>query len=574
MEQSDPLPSEPVRPARPARSERPRLPAWRTGHPGLWLAIGLALALKLILELSGVITFNSDEGVMTVMSRHILRGELPIFHYGQSYMGTVENFLMALVFGFFGQSVFTARIGAIVLYSAGVVGTTYLLAWRLSNSRFAATAAALLVALPPVMITLYTSVSLGAWIAILVLNHLVFWLGLEILTGRKSAFGWWLLAGIVSGVGWWELPIIAASMGPIFLLGIIRFRRRLPWGKLAGAAGGFLIGASPWILALITRWQYMWRDMMAVRLSTATSADPLLGHLSGRVLSALFLNLPALFGLRPSWSMEWMLLPVGLLVIAFYLGALVHGVRVARSGSEPDLRRMAAASLVGAWVLILAVFIPSPFAVDPSGRYIMVLYPPAVVLAADWLSRWRSGRPGTPHPAAAWGAPIVLVALLAYNLAGITRSALKAPPGLTTQFTQIAHIPHDHDDDLVAFLDSIGVDRGYSNFWVTFRFAFLTQERIILAPALPFKEDLSYTTRDNKYPPYMEMAHAADEVVYVTSNHPRLDEAMRERLAALGIRYREKSIGPYTVFYDLPRPVTPEELGPFGEVTGFEIYEP
>jgi predicted membrane-bound mannosyltransferase len=116
-------------------SPLPRLPAWVRGHPGLWLAMGLALALKLILELSGVITFNSDEGVMTVMARHILRGELPIFHYGQSYMGTVENFIMALVFGLFGQSVFTARIGVIVLYSVGVVGTTYLLAWRLTESR-------------------------------------------------------------------------------------------------------------------------------------------------------------------------------------------------------------------------------------------------------------------------------------------------------------------------------------------------------------------------------------------------------------------------------------------------------
>ena len=540
----------------------------------MWLAITLALLLKLALQLSGVITFNSDEGVMTVMARHILQGQLPVFHYGQSYMGTVENFLMALVFVLFGQSVFTARIGVVVLYAVFGVGTTYLLAWRVTEHRFAATAAALLVALPPVMITLYTSVSLGAWIAILVLNNLVFWLGWDILTERKRALGWWLLAGFVSGVGWWELPIIAASVGPLAILGIVRFRRRIPWVNLTGTAAAFLVGASPWIIALASRAQYMLGDLIGVRLSTATSGDPMVSHLAGRVVSTLFLNLPALFGLRPSWSMEWVALPVGLLVVSFYIGALAHGVRVARSASEPDYRRTAVTSLLGAWILIMAVFIPSPFAVDPSGRYIMLLYPPAAILASDWLARVQRGDLALPRLAAKWAAPVVLASLLLYNLVGNVRSALKNPPGLTTQFTQIAHIPHDYDEALITFLDSIHVDRGYSNFWVTFRFAFLTQERIILAPALPFKEDLSYTTRDNKYPPYMAMAREADEVVYVTSNHPRLDEAMRDRFAELGINFREEAVGPFTVFYDLPYPITPQELGPFGEVTGFEIYGP
>lgn len=558
----------------PARPKSRRLSAWIRSHSGLWLAISLALALKLALQLSGVITFNSDEGVMTIMSRHILRGELPVFHYGQSYMGTVENFLMALMFRLFGESVFTARIGVIVLYAVCVVGTTYLLAWRVTEDRFGAIAAALLVALPPVMITLYTSVSLGAWVAILLLNNLIFWLGWDILTGRKGALGWWLLAGFISGVGWWELPIIAASVVPLAILGILQFRRRIPWVNLAGTVIAFLAGASPWILAFASRTQYMLGDLFGVRLRTATSADPLVSRLAGRVISALFLNIPALFGLRPSWSMEWVALPAGLLVLSFYLGALVHGARVARSASEPDYRRIAATSLMGAWILIMAVFIPSPFALDPSGRYIMLLYPPAVILASDWLARARRGAFLWPQRVAHSAPPAILIFLLTYNLLGSVRSALKNPPGLTTQFTQIAHIPHDYDGELIAFLDSIHVDRGYSNFWVTFRFAFLTQERIILAPALPFKEDLSYTTRDNKYPPYMEMAHAADKVVYVTSNHPRLDEALRDRFAGLGITYREKAIGPYTVFYDLPYPVTPEELGPFGKVSGFEIYGP
>jgi hypothetical protein len=84
---------------------------------------------------------------------------------------------------------------------------------------------------------------------------------------------------------------------------------------------------------------------------------------------------------------------------------------------------------------------------------------------------------------------------------------------------------------------------------------------------------MSYTTLDNKYPPYTDMVREADEVVYVTANHPALDEAIRVRFDEMGIAFKEESVGPYTVFYDLPYPVTPEELGPFGEVTAQETYD-
>nr|MBN1228489.1 hypothetical protein [Anaerolineae bacterium] len=556
----------------PARSDH-GVKRYLSSHAGLLLAVVLALALKLALELSGAITFNSDEGVMTVMSRHILRGEFPIFHYGQSYMGTVENLLMAASFLILGQTVFTARIGVILLYSLGVVGTTYWLSYRISQNRFAATAAALLVAIPPVMITLYTSVSLGAWIAILVIDNLVYYLGWDILTGGKTGLGWWVLVGLLAGVGWWELPITAASFGPLTLQGLWRYRKNLPWLKVAALSVAFLVGAAPWLYALATRARYMFGDLIGVRLTAATAGDPVTSGLPARLMSALLLNIPALFGLRSSWSMEWNLLPAGVLVIAFYIGVLVYGIRVVFNQGAAGYRKVAFISLLGGWLLIMVIFTPSPFAIDPSGRYIMLLYPPAVMIAGDLLGRIRSGETSLPEKRGKWLGPVILGCLVTYNLYGTVRAALNNPPGLTTQFTEIAHIPHNHDEELIEFLDSLGNDRGYSNFWVTFRFAFLTGERVILAPALPYKQDLSYTYRDNKYPPYMEMVEEAEQVVYVTSNHPALDAAIRARLDELGLFHREERIGPYTVFYDFPYPVSPEELGPFGIVTGNEIYE-
>jgi hypothetical protein len=53
----------------------------------------------------------------------------------------------------------------------------------------------------------------------------------------------------------------------------------------------------------------------------------------------------------------------------------------------------------------------------------------------------------------------------------------------------------------------------------------------------------------------------AREVVYVTSIHPALDALLAERLAAAGLQFLERQIGPYHIFYRLSRHITPQELG-------------
>ncbi len=542
-------------------------------HPGLWLALAAALALKLVILLTGHVTFNSDEAIMSLMARHILQGEHAVFYWGQAYMGTLHSYLMAPIFALLGETVVTSRLVPLAVHLA-VVATTYVLAWRVGEDRFGAAAAALLVALPPVMVTLYTTVSIGAWVEILLLNNLIWLVGWGVLAGHRQAAGWWALAGFLVGVGWWELPIIVTSAAPLAALGAWRFRRRMPWGMVATLAVAFLVGATPWIIGLAAAPADLLADAGGVRLRSAFAGDEAVTGWGGRAVSVLLFNLPALFGLRPSWSLEWIALPAGLLVIAFYVLVFWQAARRLGAGRETEYRRIAFGSLLSGWVLILTLLAASPFASDPSGRYIAVLYPPAAILAGEWLGLARRGEVNWLHGAGRWAAPAVLVGVLAYNLAGVARSMAWDPPGLTTQFAPIAHIPHDHDEELIDFLDSLGVDRGYGNFWITFRFAFLTGERIIIAPLLPYKEDMSYDYLDDKYPPYSEMVRRAERVVYVTSNHPALDRAIGERFDALGIRYRVQRIGPYTVFYDLPRNVQPEELGPFGAVTGREIYGP
>jgi hypothetical protein len=88
-----------------------------------------------------------------------------------------------------------------------------------------------------------------------------------------------------------------------------------------------------------------------------------------------------------------------------------------------------------------------------------------------------------------------------------------------------------------------------------------SDERVILAARLPYKEDLEYWSSDAGYAPYDRAADESQTSVYVTTQHPRLDALLRERLTGAGVTFLEEQIGPYRIFYDLSRKTLPEELG-------------
>jgi len=139
--------------------------------------------------------------------------------------------------------------------------------------------------------------------------------------------------------------------------------------------------------------------------------------------------------------------------------------------------------------------------------------------------------------------------------------AATGPQGLTAQFDPRLHYGNVHDRDLIAFLEENGGTRGYSNYWIAFKLAFLSDENVILDAALPYKASLQVVNPVGRYPAYDDEVTRAGSVVYVTGNQPELDVVLRERFHEHGTTYREHEVGPYRVFYDLSGSVTPLALG-------------
>jgi 4-amino-4-deoxy-L-arabinose transferase-like glycosyltransferase len=572
-------------------SLRPGVLSRLMAHPGLWLALGVGLALKVAVLATGSVTFDADEAVVALMARRITQGARPIFFYGQNYMGALDAYLIAPVFLIFGQTVLAVRLVQTALF-LGAVGTTYGLAYRLTHNRIGAIVAGLLVALPPILVNLYTTATLGNYGETLLLGNLLLWLAWNLADGARSHPFWWLAWGLLAGLGWWGMALIVVYAAPGIALVIWRYRKAMPWGEIGLAGLGFVIGASPWLIATL-------QTGPAATLGDAAGAwidDSFLGGLTAafpsRLTTLLVFDLPALFGLRPPWSVEWVLLPVGMIVAAAYLAALYAAARRALDRETSPGERGPLATLLGGWAVLLAAFVLTPFGRDPTGRYLLPLYPLLAIVVGWWLSRAgfrpypASSPPNRPvglkanatskhlHVASGFsptlkdGILLIPAVLLTYNLWGNVRSMVNNPPGLTTQFDLISHIPHDHDEALLAFLNAHNITRGYSNYWVTYRFAFLTGERVIFSPRLPYKENMSYTYDDIRNPEYLAAVRAAGHIAYVTTNHPALDDEIRRRFDAAGVLYKEEQIGPYHVFYDLSQPITPDDLGPFGAVGG------
>src|SRR5215813_5182472 len=88
--------------------------------------VGLATALRITLISHNWPGTNSDEATMDLMALHIAHGEHPIFFYGQGYMGSIQAYIGALLFPIFGVSIFSVRLGLVLMYALFLIGMYYL----------------------------------------------------------------------------------------------------------------------------------------------------------------------------------------------------------------------------------------------------------------------------------------------------------------------------------------------------------------------------------------------------------------------------------------------------------------
>jgi 4-amino-4-deoxy-L-arabinose transferase-like glycosyltransferase len=543
-------------------------------HLGLFFALVIALTLKVVLLAFDVFPFNADEAVVALMARHILQGARPAFFYGQAYLGSLDAWLIAGAFLIFGQSVLAIRIVQTLLY-LGTILTTYLLGLKIFD-KWVAASAALLLAIPAVLITLYTTATLGGYGEVLLIGNILLLWSLRLVertlviprnlsdSSKDSSsrlavrpFGIallgmiveWFLFGFLAGVGFWGFGFLGVYFPPIAAAFLYHYFKSRKDNSLTSfiasiffAFLGFALGSFPWWQATLLGAETL------SELGGSHLPEMTFGALSGpalRFVNLVILGFPVIIGMRPPWGVNWLALPLAPLAMIVVLGAMVWAAKTSRR----DWRR---ALLLGVSLTLMVAFVVTQFGLDPSGRYFLPLATPLALFTADMLKRVKQ-----ESRRAALG---LLGAMLIFNLWGNVESAA-SPPFITTQFDSVAQVDHRYMPQLIQFLNEQGERRGYTNYWVEFPLAFLSREELIYESRLPYHEDFRHTSRDNRYAPYSKMVADSPRAAYITTKHPELNQRIRAGLTRLGVSFSEKQIGDYAIFFALSRKVEPQELG-------------
>jgi len=502
----------------------------------------ISLVFKLILIFTGAVPFNSDEAIVALAARHILQGARPVFYYGQAYMGTVDSFLVALAFSLFGESVWVMRfvqVGVYLLFTLSIWALTN----RLFNNRSMANTAAFLAAIPPVMITTYTTPYFGTYGETLVFGNILLLVGFEIIYGKwQRSIIAWIGLGVIAGFAFWTFSMIGIYVLPVAMLGLWEHRLKL-WRQYLVCAAAFLIGSSPWWWFNLHNDWAAWFALVNPSLIQVSFFERLIGFLG--------LGIPALLSIRPPWQALYFSGPILFVGGGLYLIAVLEVGRAAYKKTLPVSREVLS-FLILYLGIYLGIFLGTNLGIDSTGRYLLPLFILLVMFIAYFIETIKQQRARVAY--------IVTIAFMLVNLSG-TWLAAQSEDGITTQFDPITSFNNQNDQALIDFLIGNDLTRGYTNYWVTYRLAFLSSETLVYSPELPYKQNLTYTPADIRIPEYASLADDSPESTWITSKHPQLDAILRDRFFELGITFKEKQIGPYHLFYEFSQRVSPEDVG-------------
>jgi hypothetical protein len=306
----------------------------------------------------------------------------------------------------------------------------------------------------------------------------------------------WIVLGLLGGIGWWTSPQILYFVVPGLIW--LAIKRRLERRRVVVALGFAVLGSLPWFI-----WNV--RNDWAALVPASRQFDK--GYLGN--IDVLFRHgLPVALGLN---VIERWIVPVVFPII--YVAIVVGGtIALALRKQKP-------------WFLILVVVtFPLLWGAFPvsgvvgEGRYVMFVLP-AVILLLMYAAR---------HPVAQ---VVLLVAALAVSIDGVHRirccTSPAAPDVAMPRYT----------GPLIDALEAHHVKHFDADYWIAYRVAFETDERIIGSPRA-FK----------RWPPFDRAVAADPHPAAVFVKRSGAAPNYHRGLVRLGIDFEQYDAGDFVVY--------------------------
>jgi hypothetical protein len=402
-----------------------------------------------------------DEATIGLMSLAVLRGDLPVYFYGQPFMGALDAYLAAPLYLALEPSARVLKIVPLALTLAWV-GATVRLAWIGFGSR-AALFTACLLAVPPDFLLGWSVEARSHYQLSVLLGTVALLLALGVRTTAptRRVARMAVLGGLV-GLAFWTNFLSVVFALPVALLLVGRRVRPNPAGILAAAAG-FALGSLP-------HWLYgLQRGAALPPPGPRIGLVDLLHHLevAGRVSWRIISGVPGVL----HGTAGGMIIALGLAFV--YALAAIEAVRTFRRDGPP------AAPV--ALALLVLVLVNVGLAVgtvygerldDADQKYLLPVYTSLPVLLGRWLAR----RPARQ-------AVLVAAGVLLVQAAGAVGGALEAlrPESLAREAARLRA-----DRDTIAALDRQGLRRLLTDDPGALVLTYLSRERVILSD--PYQE--------------------------------------------------------------------------------------
>ena len=506
----------------------------------LVLLIGAAVWIRLDFMSATLWSIDADEAIVGLMGKHILEGRgIPVFYYGQHYMGSLEAILASISFYFFGVTPFALSL--VPLLCGVLLGPLmYCLAAALAGP-VAGRVAALLMAVPPSALVIWSTKARGGFVEILVLGAIALLVTIRWFQGSSTRLGFPVVLGFVLGLGWWVNNQIVYFIVPIGICSVLVLGRDLlgssiRLSRLAAVVGAgllaFGVGSCPY-------WLYNFeRGFPSLGMFAFAPADEI-----GKQASGLFYQaIPILLGAVRFWHTEEIFPHAIAAAYAIYLVLLVV-LLIARRKEVAQLffGRINRASPVELLPLVVVwscfVFTVSTFGwLVQAPRYLLPIYVSLFALvgvAVSLLAR-HSKAAGT----------LAVCSVLGMNISSSYLGG-RAVAGEPIVFKG-ERVARDHTE-LIAALDELGISYVRANYWIGYRLAFETAERITFSM---FQEP--YQIRIPEYERGLTPAQRQELPLVLV---PSEGELVRRALQEAGIPFKERQAGGYVIVYDIRRPM-------------------
>lgn len=500
------------------------------------VAVALAFAIRLAVALSpSTAVLDSDQAVTGIVAQRIGSGQdFPVFFPGQTYMGTLEQYLQAGVLLVAPDTKLALQIVGVVLATL-TTGLVFLVGRRVCGSAWGGALAALIFAIGPWYLIDKGIKSHGAYAAGTLLALACLYLAYR-LRPRTSAAPWVAAGiGLTAGLVFWELWLGFYVLIPALVWALASVRRD-PLLLVFGGAGA-LVGAAPFLAQRLANgldqpWGYDQNPPSTV----ASRASGLLDPVTGMFLGAAKIG-------------------DGAPVVSFVVPAFVTAIAIGLLGAAVWRRRRGLLALVTLREgerrpidAVLLAFLISPilyvasdaawFTGEP--RYLFTLYPMlAIGLAAGAMAQGPRLR-----------LPVALCALA--FVGGLTFvSARDAFRGEGVTFTIVGGgtIVMDEIDEAAAEMERLGVDGVYADYWLAYPLGYASDGDLVVAP---------FT---NSRFPDLDAEVAADETPAIAAPVGPAADQVRARLTETDTEFVEDQAGSVAVFHELSPRRTPAELG-------------